>query len=122
LRTVGANPCQMYPYPTDWKEFDPDGLLAAVEICDEVRVKTLIQANLSDLNKKNEEGFTALHRAVLRNSFNPVKWLVKAKAKIDLADEYGWTALDFAVGLDRRDIGEFLAKKGASTRYQEYPD
>ena len=72
-------------------------------------VKALIEAG-ADVNAKNEEGKTPLHRAVFWENLETVEALLKAGAKVKARDEGGWTPLDLT---NNDAIKALLRKVGA---------
>ena len=51
----------------------------------------------ADVNHRNREGNTVLHRAAIHGDARVVRWAVEASALLDLQNEEGWTPVDYAV-------------------------
>jgi len=76
-------------------------------------VKYLLDQDDMDMDKRNAQGRTALHRAVYKNHFNIVQILVKSGADINLLDNNRRTALHWASFFGHLQIAELLVDNGA---------
>ncbi len=67
---------------------------------------------------------TALMLAARNNELHMVRYLVEdAKADLDLTDQYEYTALDYAIHKDAKEVVAYLASKKAKTnKYSEFLD
>ncbi len=72
------------------------------------------QAKVSELNKADFIGETALHDAVRAKDIELVKKLISDGAKIDPKDIYGYTPLHIAVRLKEFEITKLLIENGAA--------
>ncbi|XP_067942487.1 protein phosphatase 1 regulatory subunit 27-like [Watersipora subatra] len=71
-----------------------------------------------DINAINSRGLTALHQAVLDNSFSAVRIILKYGAKVNMQDEDSWTPLHAACCEGNADIARYLLKRGADPTIQ----
>jgi hypothetical protein len=75
---------------------------------------------------RDEHGRTLLHHAVINNSFNLVGFLIsvyinyKSKSYINLKDDFGYTALDYAIERNYNEIAQVLTRYGASSSIFNY--
>jgi len=92
-----------------------------------VKVARIILDNSADIEIKNREGLTPLHRAIDHSSIAMIELLIKRGAKIDAKNNDGFTPLDTAleiansslvirVGTEpRQQVVDLLRKNGAKT-------
>jgi len=93
LRSVGAKCCRKV-YPTDWKQFDVEDLIYPLALID----------------------------AVQAGDVDRLKALVEAGAhELNLKEDNGLSALDWAVEEDKQECGEYLRSVGAECCSSEYP-
>lgn len=79
-------------------------------------VVVFLLENGADVNLRSEQGYTALHWAILQGNRAVVKLLVdKGRAKLNVPDARGDTALHLAVKYDRSGVADYLKKMGART-------
>ena len=69
----------------------------------------------ADVNAKDADGNTALHKAVTFNQMDVVERLVAEGADVNVRNEKGWTPLHLAATFKRVDIARFLLENGANT-------
>jgi serine/threonine protein kinase len=75
---------------------------------------------------RDENGRTLLHHAVINNSFSLVGFLIsvyinyKSKSYINLKDNFGYTALDYAIERNYNEIAQVLTRYGASSSIFNY--
>ena len=67
----------------------------------------------ADANTKYEDGDTALIRAVMFNQGAVVKTLLQSEIDLNVMDRYGFTPLQYAIGLEYEEIEKELRKAGA---------
>lgn len=67
----------------------------------------------ANVNLKDQNGWTALHRASFKGYIDCVKMLLKNGARVDLVDGYGYTALHRAVEAGHADVAMVLIAYGA---------
>ncbi|XP_020208274.1 ankyrin-1 [Cajanus cajan] len=65
------------------------------------------------MNGRDQNGWTALHRASFKGRVEAVRALVERGVDVDAKDEEGYTALHCAAESGHVDVTEFLVKKGA---------
>lgn len=68
----------------------------------------------ADINKRDWEGFTALHHIVERGYKDGAEWLLEKGAKVHLESNYGDTALNIAVRLHDYSLVRMLIKHNAN--------
>lgn len=69
-----------------------------------------------NINHRDDNGYTPLHMVVINNSYNTIRCiriLLKKRAQIDLADNFGNTPLFSAVTKNYKRIAKFLLSHGA---------
>ncbi len=66
-----------------------------------------------DINEKNYEGKTPLHKAIEKNKLETVIFLIHNKCDINISDYNGRTPLMYAIMHNRNDIAQLLIKKKA---------
>ncbi|KAJ8324974.1 hypothetical protein QVD99_000257 [Batrachochytrium dendrobatidis] len=66
-----------------------------------------------NLNQRDASGSTALHLAARAGKLDQVVALVLSKVDVNLVGQNDWTALHEAVGFCRKDVVQYLLKKGA---------
>ncbi|XP_004489677.1 protein VAPYRIN [Cicer arietinum] len=64
------------------------------------------------INGRDQNGWTALHRASFKGRMDVVRLLVEKGIDLDAKDEDGYTALHCAAESGHADVTEFLVKKG----------
>ena len=65
-----------------------------------------------DINRGDEDGLSALHLATWNEHFDACKLLVENGADVNLEDQDGWTATDFAHNNKDTRVEEFLIAMG----------
>ena len=79
----------------------------------EVRaIQRLIESG-AVINGRDQNGWTALHRACFKGRIDAVRALLEKGIDVDAKDEEGYTALHCAVESGHADMTEVLVKKGA---------
>ncbi|KAL2503184.1 Ankyrin-2 [Forsythia ovata] len=79
----------------------------------EVRmIHRLIESGAS-INGRDQNGWTALHRASFKGRIEAVRALIEKGIDVDAKDEDGYTALHCAVESGHAEVIELLVKKGA---------
>src|SRR6056297_1729302 len=73
-----------------------------------------IKSGEYDLNKKNKEGMTLLHKAIYYNKPGMVKYLVKNDANLNAKDTAGRSSLLYSLFMRQPGIAKYLIKKGAN--------
>lgn len=78
-------------------------------------IESLLEPNTNlDINSADEDGDTALHKAVLFDHYDIVKYLLDLGCSKNKKNNYGWTALDMAI-VDRNiSISRLLYDYGAN--------
>lgn len=89
-----------------------DSLCAAARKGDLRMVLRLIE-NGAAVNGRDQNGWTALHRAAFKGRVDVARALVEKGVDVDAKDEEGYTALHCAVEAGQADVIEVLVKKGA---------
>lgn len=74
--------------------------------------------NGASVNKLCLHGWTALHEAMVQNNVEIAEMLVKAKAKINIADNFGLSPLFVAAQCGNVNASRFLVKNGADINSQ----
>ncbi len=93
---------------------DPKQELAnAATAGDVVRVKYLVELG-TDINVRDDEGYTPLLTAVKTRYNELTRYLIQAGADVNLADRDGWTPLMYAAWRDSPEIVGMLLAKGAA--------
>ena len=81
-------------------------------------IKTLIKSG-AKVDAKDEQGRTALTKAVSLGKVEAARTLVAAKADLDAKDTGGWTPLMYAAELGKWKAAKFLVKKGADVNAKD---
>ncbi|KAK4478826.1 hypothetical protein RD792_014327 [Penstemon davidsonii] len=79
----------------------------------EVRMVIRLLENGAYINGRDQNGWTALHRAAFKGRVDVARTLIEKGIEINAKDEDGYTALHCAVGSGQSDVIELLVKKGA---------
>ncbi|PIA59835.1 hypothetical protein AQUCO_00400601v1 [Aquilegia coerulea] len=79
----------------------------------EVRTIHRLIENGASINGRDQNGWTALHRAAFKGRIDVVRTLVEMGIEVDAKDEDGYTALHCATESGQVEITELLVKKGA---------
>jgi len=87
-----------------WKHINPD--------IDFRSLKLLLQKG-ADVNAKNKDDGTPLHKAIILENIEIIKLLLEKGAKINILDKNGVSALYIAVYNNNKDIVELLLQYGA---------
>ena len=91
-------------------------------MCNPCPIQELLHsANLEDLknwieqqvNTKDENELTALHKASRDGDLEKVKYLIQIGAQIEAQDNESWTPLHFAADRDHLEIVQYLIDHGA---------
>jgi ankyrin repeat protein len=69
----------------------------------------------TDVNLKNDYGWTPLHWAALEGQKEIVELLIANGADVNAKDDDGWTPLDWAVDEDQTETADLLRKHGGKT-------
>ncbi|KAG8832144.1 hypothetical protein FRC17_001934 [Serendipita sp. 399] len=75
---------------------------------DEGKLKTLLQLGGTDINLKDEFGYTALHLAADRGNIDVVRLLTASGADLSIQDDDGFTALELAEASGKEEIVDLL--------------
>jgi hypothetical protein len=62
----------------------------------------------TDINKKNKQGYTALHLACFKQNYNVVKILIEHGADVNIVTSFKKTCLDIAVKQDNKKLIRLL--------------
>lgn len=86
--------------------------------------KTAIAKHLTDcypsiINKRNKDGTSALHLAVISEQKELVEYLINKEANLDITDKYGRTPLIYAVNLRNEELAKLLINNGADLDLQD---
>ena len=76
-------------------------------------IQVLLDSGLVDLEAKNNEGSTPLHRAAWNNSLAVIELLISSGADLEAKGYNGWTPLHFAAMDNRLEVAELLISSGA---------
>jgi len=79
---------------------------------DTATVRKLL-AEREDANRKDQDGWTALIWATIRNDPATVEALLNGGAQVNTKDNYGWTALMWAENYSHTEIAKLLRQAGA---------
>ncbi|KAI5659609.1 hypothetical protein M9H77_28402 [Catharanthus roseus] len=79
----------------------------------EVRTIHRLLENGANINGKDQNGWTALHRASFKGRIDAVRSLIENGIDINARDEEGYTALHCAVESGHAEVIELLVKKGS---------
>ena len=71
--------------------------------------------NRPGVNVTDKNGWTPLHWAAWKNSFEVAGLLIKHSADVNMKDKDGWTPLDGAAWNKCSDVARVLIQHGAST-------
>jgi uncharacterized protein len=83
-------------------------------------VREMLTGGDSSPNQTDEESRTALQYAALNGNLEIIAILIKAGAKLDLADPLGNTALHLATDRNQTEAGELLLAAGAEVDPQNH--
>ncbi|KAK9086610.1 hypothetical protein Syun_029004 [Stephania yunnanensis] len=89
-----------------------DVLSRAARVGDRVGLESCISQG-GNVNGRDQNGWTPLHRAAFKGEIEIVKALVGHGAQIDLVDDVGYTALHCAVEAGRVEVAVYLIAQGA---------
>ena len=88
-------------------------LINAVTDCDEDEVRTILQDNQIDINYQMSSGMSILHYAASTGSYDCLRLLIDAGAKVNVLDNQRRSPLDLAVRNGFFDCASELIKNGA---------
>ncbi|XP_057437746.1 protein VAPYRIN-like [Lotus japonicus] len=88
-----------------------DGLCVAARKGEVGEVVRLLEGG-AVVNGRDQNGWTALHRACFKGRVEAVRVLLEKGAEVDAADRDGYTALHCAAEAGHADVAEVLVKKG----------
>ncbi len=80
-------------------------------IGDAAKVKAFLDSNPNLVNARDQNGQTPLHWAANKGHIRIVKMLVDGGAKTDVKDNTGWTPLEYAEEMKKKDVVKFLRQK-----------
>lgn len=83
----------------------------AAEKGDVAKVEKILKANPCLLDSLDKDGYTPLHKAVLKNKIKVVELLLAKGADVSIKDKKGKTALDYATKNKNKRLIELLSKK-----------
>ena len=90
--------------------------IKAVEHDRVAQLSRLLQMSV-DFNKHDAEGLTALHRAVVLDRLDAIKWLINCSTvHINSKDNNGNTPLVLAIKLNKTNLATILIKSGAEVK------
>ncbi|KAK9146808.1 hypothetical protein Sjap_006711 [Stephania japonica] len=98
-----------------------DVLSRAARVGDGVGLESCISQG-GNVNGRDQNGWTPLHRAAFKGEIAIVKSLVGHGAKIDLVDDVGYTALHCAVEAGRVEVAAYLIAQGAQQNLKSFKD
>ncbi|KAL0333582.1 UNVERIFIED_CONTAM: hypothetical protein Sangu_1514400 [Sesamum angustifolium] len=79
----------------------------------EVRTIVRLLENGASINGRDQNGWTALHRAAFKGRIDAARALIEKGIDVNAKDEDGYTALHCAAESGQADVIELLVKKGA---------
>ncbi|KAI3447352.1 hypothetical protein Pfo_004017 [Paulownia fortunei] len=79
----------------------------------ELRMILRLLENGASINGRDQNGWTALHRAAFKGRIDVARALIEKGINVNAKDEDGYTALHCAVESGQADVLELLVKKGA---------
>ena len=82
-------------------------------------LRTMLSRAATDVNGFAPWGCTALHLAAQHNNVGSLRLLLSSKAKVDIADQDGWTALTFASRFGCTSAVDLLSEKGGTETKQD---
>ncbi|WP_264336588.1 ankyrin repeat domain-containing protein [Wolbachia endosymbiont (group B) of Chorthippus brunneus] len=88
-------------------------LLTAVQDCNLSKAEVLVSRG-ANINTKNDDGYTSLHLAVLKNFRSGIDYLIKEGANIDDKDNIGRAPLHWAARDGYLDIVQAITEGGAN--------
>lgn len=88
-------------------------IFVAAIIGDFSKVKRFLDSNPGLVHGKDQNGQTPLHWAANKGHIRIVKLLVSYGAKINIKDNTGWTPLEYAEEMKRKDVAGYLRRNGA---------
>ncbi|WP_264336995.1 ankyrin repeat domain-containing protein [Wolbachia endosymbiont (group B) of Chorthippus brunneus] len=88
-------------------------LLTAVQDCNISKAEVLVSRG-ANINTKNDDGYTSLHLAVLKNFRSGIDYLIKEGANIDDKDNIGRAPLHWAARDGYLDIVQAITEGGAN--------
>lgn len=103
------------------QEIDDDpikGLLTAVERGDLDSVQQYIKNDLTLLNGRDSDGYTALHRAASGNQMEICQYLLECGSDINAVTNDRWTPLHSAAFWNNYEMGSLLIQNGADVNAQ----
>ncbi|KAK3602164.1 hypothetical protein CHS0354_029169 [Potamilus streckersoni] len=88
-------------------------------------IMSLLVGKGADVNKKNKDGLSSLHIAVLKNNIEAVHYLLRAGAKVNAPDDRGNLPLYYAARQGHKKILDILVEYGGDVNYpnkfEEHP-
>ena len=83
-------------------------------------ISVLKAKGITDINERDEYGFTPLHWAAKNGHTETVRDLIAAGANVDLANNSRWTPLHWAAFYGHTDVFQALIAAGANVDLAEY--
>ncbi len=77
---------------------------------------------LIDINAKDDDGWTLLHKAVDKHHFKAIEILIKKGVDVNAKDKYGWTPLHLAAFIGNIEISEILLANDADANVKNSED
>lgn len=84
-----------------------------------IKVLSLLTAARCDVNRRRQDGATALHRAAVNNHVSCLRHLLGASADPDVVDSHGRSALLIGAQADNVDVMAKLLERGADTALED---
>ncbi|MEM7175935.1 MAG: ankyrin repeat domain-containing protein [Chlamydiota bacterium] len=91
----------------------------AIKENDERTVKHILAHYMVDVNAKDDNGKTPLHRAAWRNSKEVAEILIRAGADVNAKNEYENTPLHDAASRNNKEVTEILIRAGADVNAKD---
>lgn len=82
------------------------------------RIRTIFY-NILGINRKDKDGQTQLHKAVINDKIGTIKSLIDKGAQLDIPDIHGQTPLHVAAGKGNTEAIKTLIDKGADVNAQD---
>ncbi|CDK30270.1 ankyrin repeat domain-containing protein [Candidatus Babela massiliensis] len=94
-------------------------MIAIGEDCDESIIKLLLDSSPMLDIQQEQEGYTALMKAIFRDNKKVVKLLIDAKCNLNVQSKDGRTALMWAIYENSEDIVSFILDKNVDVNVQD---